>query len=54
MLFNSNNRNKLITDNTIDDIDEEPVSEQQQEITGKEGKHLLTRLYSFFSLTELF
>ena len=36
------------TDNTIDDIDEEPVSEQQQEITGKEAKHLLNRLYSFF------
>ena len=28
------------TDNTIDDIDEEPVSEQQQEITGKEAEHL--------------
>ena len=32
------------TDNTIDDIDEEPVSEQQQVITGKEAKHLLNRL----------
>ena len=36
------------TDNTIDDIDEEPVIEQQQEITVKEAKHLLNRLYSFF------
>ena len=36
------------TDNTIDDIDEEPVSEQQQVITGKEAKHLLNRLQSFF------
>jgi len=27
-----------------DDIDEEPVSEQQQVITGKEAKHLLNRL----------
>ncbi len=27
------------TDNTIDDIDEEPVIQQQQEITGKEAKH---------------
>ncbi len=31
----------------IYDIDEEPVIEQQQEITVKEAKHLLNRLYSF-------
>ena len=36
------------TDTTIDDVDEEPVSEQQEVITAKEAKYLFNRLYSFF------
>ena len=36
------------TDTTIDDVDEEPVSEQQEVITAKEAKYLSNRLYSFF------
>jgi hypothetical protein len=36
------------TDNAIDDVDEEPVSELQEVITAKEAKYLFNRLYSFF------
>ena len=33
------------TDTTIDDVDEEPVSEQQEVITAKEAKYLFNRLW---------
>ena len=36
------------TDNAIDDVDEEPVSELQEVIKAKEAKYLFNRLYSFF------
>ncbi len=32
----------------IDDVDEEPFSEQQEVITAKEAKYLFNRLHSFF------
>jgi hypothetical protein len=41
------------TDTTIDDVDEEPASEQQEVITAKEAKYLFNRLYSFFEKKQI-